>query len=459
MLNFVNRSITALAELFLNTVSLLWQLLAQVVIPSELDQPTRKRLLGLPYGQTATVRDWCLKVVELTLGNPQKKIAGKTMEEIGLELGISRQWVSNYIELAIKYNLADVDPNNPKKIKVHEKTQQEIFQEYSEQYPILKDQLVIEWDRNMAFRKNGKPIVARTQHIRSLQRFCNFHRVKPVQLIQDRNTTGTLLETYLEKLRDGTIKRQIRSNTKNSPEQAFGSIKSAVRHFCSYHGISLPKGLGGIWDARVLGHGQYADVRLSDQQFEMLDKILLEQYGLDSNIYRLVWTGIESGSRAKALMTMKLDWTESTDDGLTTFYMTAYESKTKHIKEGKWTKYITRPHLQESLKLLKARGTTDYLYENISETEMYNNLRTELKKIYKAIGLTNPYFYEHPTHSLRHISAQHWLVKTNYDYALVCIICGWHTEAELKASYGEMPPSVIAAKVKAAVSSMHGVAA
>lgn len=424
-------------------------------ITTELDQPTRNYLLGKP----ATVRDWCLKVVELTVGNPQKRIVGKNLTEIGTMLGISRQWVANYIKLALKHKLADVDPENPEKIKVYEKTQQEIFQEYSEQFPIMQDPLVIEWDRNMAFRKKGKPIEARAQHIRNLQKFCNFFKVKPVQLIQDRNTTGSYLETYLEKLRDGTIPRRIR-NDKSSPEQAFKAVKDAVRHFCSYHGISLPKGLGGIWDARVLGHGQYADIRLSDQQLIQLDKLMLEWYGMDSNIYRLVWAGIESGARKEALLSMKLDWTESVDeDGSVTFYLTAYESKTKHIKDGKWTKYITRKNTQESLRLLKARNSTDVLYENETKPKMYKILVRELKKLYKALGLTNQYFYDHAVHALRHISAHYWLAHTNYDYEYVCIVCGWHTNAELKASYGEMPPEIITAKMKQYRKAMIGAVA
>ncbi len=52
-------------------------------------------------------------------------------------------------------------------------------------------------------------------------------------------------------------------------------------------------------------------------------------------------------------------------------------------------------------------------------------------------------FLNHPTHALRHIGAQHWLAKKDFNYGLVSEIGGWHTIDELKKSYGMIPPEKI----------------
>jgi len=47
------------------------------------------------------------------------------------------------------------------------------------------------------------------------------------------------------------------------------------------------------------------------------------------------------------------------------------------------------------------------------------------------------------SHALRHIGAQYWLAKKDFNYGLVSEIGGWHTIDELKKSYGMIPPEKI----------------
>ena len=51
-------------------------------------------------------------------------------------------------------------------------------------------------------------------------------------------------------------------------------------------------------------------------------------------------------------------------------------------------------------------------------------------------NLSKDYYARKPFHSLRHIAAQVWLDKSDYDYGFVAELLGWTTIDELKTSYG-----------------------
>jgi len=55
---------------------------------------------------------------------------------------------------------------------------------------------------------------------------------------------------------------------------------------------------------KVPGHGKYADIRFTDEEFSKADSFIKEKWGLDSDIYRWFWIGVESCSRFNALYTM-----------------------------------------------------------------------------------------------------------------------------------------------------------
>jgi len=42
----------------------------------------------------------------------------------------------------------------------------------------------------------------------------------------------------------------------------------------------------------------------------------------------------------------------------------------------------------------------------------------EIALVFQNIGKTNQYFLKHPTHALRHIGAQYWLAKKDFNYGL-----------------------------------------
>ncbi len=142
---------------------------------------------------------------------------------------------------------------------------------------------------------------------------------------------------------------------------------------------------------------------------------------------------------------MPLEYTKHTNPktGKITFIMTAIESKTEHIRGGKWYKYITRNDTQKSLELLKKRGATRMFESALSKVKFKEKITQQLREIYYFIGRHQSYLGAHPTHALRHIGAHYWLAKTGYNFGLIAEIGGWNTMDELKKSYGQIPPEKI----------------
>ena len=174
----------------------------------------------------------------------------------------------------------------------------------------------------------------------------------------------------------------------------------------------------------------------------MADDYIKKTWGLDSDIYRWFWIGIESCARFNALYNMNLDFTKHVGSSKTTYIMTVFESKTSHIRGGKWIKYITREDTQKSIDLIKSRCTSR-IYESILPKYKFHILiSNQLKQIYSFLG-KSLYFQKRPNHALRHIGAHYWLSKTDYNFGLIAEIGGWNTIDELKKSYGQIPPEKI----------------
>ena len=217
-----------------------------------------------------------------------------------------------------------------------------------------------------------------------------------------------------------------------------------VRDFCALYDITWRKGVRGIMSQKVSNHGKYPDIRFTAEEFEAADKFIKERWGLDSDVYRWFWIGVESCARFNALYHMKNDWTKiKRKSGGVVFLMSVIETKTEDIRGGKWTKYITRPDTQKSLELLKERNCDRIFESKLAETPFKRGITQNISEIYAHLGKTEPYFSNHPSHALRHLGAHYWLAKTDYNYGIIAEVGGWHTIDELKKSYGQIPPEKI----------------
>jgi predicted DNA-binding protein YlxM (UPF0122 family) len=391
------------------------------------------------YGKRSTEEKITKEIVRLLLG--QDEIL--SVQDVAIRLGFSRDHIYNYIQKAVRTGLLVYGPTG--RLAIPANLGPELgFRRFSKLHPITDDPLVAEWKQDLLTRKQGEALATWKTRIRSLESVCNNCQINPKDLLVSQKTTEKILRNYAQMYLEGRIKR--RFNGKKLSEDIKNVIyckAQGVRDFCGYYDIIWKRGVGGVMSQAVPNHGMYADVRLTNLELEEADRFIKEKWGLDSNVYRWFWIGIESCCRFEALYSMKLDYVKFTGKtGKIVYIMTAYESKTKQIKKGKWIKYITRHDTQKSIDLLRSRNGTRIYEPRIAKSKFRKEINESLKEVYKHLG-KDGYFETHPTHVLRHIGAHYWLAKKNYSYGPVAVIGGWHTIDELQKSYGEMPPEKV----------------
>ncbi len=318
------------------------------------------------------------------------------------------------------------------------------FRKFNKLHQITSDPLVTEWIDDLLTRKSGAPLKVWKMRVSSLEAICNTCKILPQDLIVSQKKTEKIMRNFARIYQSGNVSQSSRGIKSSGFGTGVYTRVQAVRDFCAFYNIFWPRGVRGVMSQKVPGHGKYGDIRLTEKDLEDADNFIKEKWGLDSDVYRWFWVGIESCARYVALYNIPLDYTVSVSkSGKTTYIMIAKESKTEHIRGGKWFKYITRNDTQKSLDFLKNRGGQKIYESDISRHQFAENMCSNLRLVYKHIGKQTDYFQKHPTHALRHIGAHYWLSKTDYNYGLVAEIGGWNTMDELKRSYGQIPPEKI----------------
>lgn len=378
----------------------------------------------------------------------QRKIP-MTWNEITQKIGIGRRTVYRYRDVAIQLGMLKIGDNGREIVSEQTKQLQDyVFLEKNE---FANDLLIKEWIEDLRCRKNGMPIKSWKMMLSSLRFLCRKCRINPEQLIIDRKTTERIVKNFAEmyKTKEITIKSKRGIDFESSVKIAIYTKVLAVRSFCAFHGLSWSRGTSSIMSRRIVSHGKYAHIQFTSEELDIADLFIKKTWGLDSDIYRVFWVGVESCARKTALLNMKCDWIkqENKENNSVIFVMKATETKTNYIKNGQWLKYITRASTQKSLENHKSKDNIKIITKD-SRSKQENELRNQLRQIYKHVGKLEDYFYTNTFHALRHIGAHYWLEKTNYNYGIVAKIGGWHTIDELKNSYGEMSPEFVIEKIK-----------
>lgn len=405
------------------------------------------------YGANSTPEKVRAHIIELRLGNA----AGTppmSVTDISRTLGISRETIYQHMKVA-KQN-EEVKTKEDGKIEVNKHLEDSAkFMAFTEAHPITSDETVKSWiEAASTMGHTGQGVKAIKSHIQGIQKLCNELKIKPIQLTVDFRTSEKYAQTYYNGLVNGTIARKS-LRKKSSPLGAFYSVRMGLRHFMQYNtrnSIAIPRGYNGVLSGRIIGHGNYADVDMSDLEIAAVEGFIMEKWGMDSDIYRIFFCGIETCARKEALLGMTLDFTEDTDeDGDTTFFMKVVEKKTEHINEGKLDKYVQRERTQKSIRMARMAGM-DRLWDSRNQTkeQAYRKLLGQLREVYKHVGKQNHYFYEEPFHTLRHVGAHYHLRQTDYNYGYVAELGGWNVIDELKKSYGKMPPQMMMRLLKKA---------
>jgi hypothetical protein len=365
-----------------------------------------------------------------------------TVTETAKVLGVSRDTIYRYVKLM----------NGEKKILktkdrlvLPELPEDSRFKQFNKAHPITGDPLVTEWIDDLLTRKGGSPLKNWSRRICCLETVCNTCRIEPQDLIVSHRRTEKIMRTFAKFYTSGNSAQSKCGPKPTGLNSGVYTRVQAVRDFCMFYNLFWHKGVTGIMSQKVLGHGKYGDIRLTEDELYRADIFIKEKWGLDSDIYRWFWVGVESCARFEALYNMPLEYTKSVSakSGKTTYIMSVIETKTDQIRGGKWSKYISRKDTQASLDLLKSRNGARIHENDIPKYKFTENISSSLREIYKHLGKHSSYFQGHPTHALRHIGAHYWLSKTDYNYGLIAEIGGWNTMDELKKSYGQIPPEKI----------------
>lgn len=357
-------------------------------------------------------------------------------------LGVSRDTIYRYIK-KMKEDKKILKTKD--RLVLPKPPEDDNFKQFNKSHPITGDPLVTEWMDDLLTRKGGSPLKYWRRRICLLESVCNTCKILPQDLIVSHRRTEKIMRTFARFYTTGNAVFSKRGKKPTGLNFGIYTRVQAVKDFCMFYNLFWQKGVTGITSQKVLGHGKYSDIRLTEKELEDADIFIKKMWGLDSDIYIWFWVGIESCARFGALYSMPLEYTKlvSQKSSKTTYIMTAIETKTEHIRGGKWQKYISRIDTQKSLDLLKNRGGQRIHKNDIPRYKFTENISSCLKQIYSHLGKQTHYFQHHPTHALRHIGAYYWLSKTDYNYGLIAEIGGWNTMDELKKSYGQIPPERI----------------
>lgn len=304
------------------------------------------------------------------------------------------------------------------------------------------DPLILKWVEDMKARRNKPDTIQ--ERLRYLYRFIREVRKKPENIDKPDGAD------FLKKL-------EIEGQT----DSVLQGFSDAIRNFLMSKGVSLPKGMGEILGLpRPTPKGEYAHVTLTPPQIRKLR----EYFSSDPLVRLFVDCALQFGSRAEALATIPTDRITVTEDEIPTFKdgrettelikvirLQVFESKvgTKDVFLGEmgtwWKKIIPLDLYDEIMKLKRSehfifieKGETDS-ETRAKATSFLSSLRGKLKEAYRAIGVAEPYAFDHSVHILRHTFAQTWLRRLDYNYDAVAILGNWEGTQTLRSHYGAPP--------------------
>ena len=407
------------------------------------DEFARKRFLG----QKLTNREWAKKICDLSLGNQVTGSRPKNWSEITSELEVDRKFIYKLRDLALELKLLQLEDGVYKKAKIsklnyHPSANMSQFCEIPE---------IQKWVDYMATARYGEPLGTRANKLSTLKNLCDTLEIHPTSIISGETPLevyrngDTLIEEFVKLYDAGksTVKTRKKKADLNKLRYTYVQARNS---FSRCFGYQYPQKFSNTSAQSVKPfHALYSDVMLSPEQIKQAMQYLIDNYGIDSDIFRWVMFGMESCARKEAIRNCKINYDKVKFYEKEAYVLQVFESKTQHLKKGIYEKFITIPELQQSIDAVAKRGS--FLIEKRSDTDL-KKLYKEIKKLYKFLKLENKwltdvneagsgYCMKHPTHALRHFGCQLWLQRLGFSaIGLVAIMGGWHTIDEAKASYG-----------------------
>jgi len=417
------------------------------------DKNHRQRL----YGKPASVDEISREVARLLLGDTRRSLAPSNPTDICRTLSWnSRDTFYKYKEEAIQRGYLQLDQNG--QAIVPKKTADQIFRAFCVDNKLANTPLGSQWVENMKHRKGGKPIASWKSRLTNFSNWLNTLQINESAVLTDLPTTDKYAQNFLDLYETGKAKIQYRKDKNFGADADISKVAyvyaQAYRDFMNFHGLPYPKNYGGVSSQKVVGHGQYPDVKLTDDQLVKAQDWFIKNYSVDSDELRFWLMGVESCGRHSAVFPMTLDYEIApTPKGATgtCYIFKVFESKTVNSRgAGKWDKYVLNPVLQKSIDELKSRDVNRLNEENLTKKNLDMKIREAFLGVYKHLGVMtvhDSYFPLHWFHALRHVGAHMWLRKTGYNHSVVSEVGGWLTVQELVDSYGKIPHDMMLQKI------------
>ena len=379
-------------------------------------------------------------VANYLLGDPSKNIEPLGISHImRLKNFKTRQSVYNYMNLAVKLNYISLD--DQKKPILPKITPQGKFQKFTKNHKLSHNQIISEWYKG----KLDSGITLANPMLNLIELLMNNCGITPEEFIFEGKRDKKKIEQWRTELVEKYMKRDCITNIKLKYGGKDGfklRLNYAIASLCGDHGITWARSKNSPMSRKIVNYSQYSDIRLTPEEFEKADVWLKDNYGLDSDLFRWFWIGVQSCGRFGALFSCPLEFSFESNDLIV---LKMYESKTKQLNNGIWKKYIKRTETIESLRLLKARNPkTNRIYENkdgLPDFALKLYFIEHMRKLFTHLGKSEEsYFMRKPNHALRHIGAHFLLRMGNYtNHSIVKKLGGWHTTDELERSYGDLP--------------------
>ena len=188
--------------------------------------------------------------------------------------------------------------------------------------------------------------------------------------------------------------------------------------------------LAGL-DAKHYGIGKWRNVKMSAEQ-----RNCLRNYLNDNNARESLFVfefGLDTCSRASEIAAVKFSDFVRLPNGLIVVNI----GTTKTEKAGQ--SFVTGYVRDQTYKLAEKIKDGDALVKNIQAVSAI--LREAY--IHCGIAATSAYFEMHPLHALRHVGAQRYLEKTNWNRAAVAKLGHWLAEKTLEDHYGGIPDDIV----------------
>lgn len=388
------------------------------------------------------------KLAMLFLGDPDNGIEPKRPTDIQRILGFkSDKTYKDRKKLAIELGLLKKD--NFGKVVKPDLTPLDKFKTFRDQDALKKNPLMEKWWKKKSRKNNNKGTKQQFTMLRNLIAFFNTVKITPEMLVAQKSTDYVVKQRdlFMDAYHEKTDWRLTDSKHGDYESKKY-NLNQALNSFCNMNGIVWERGSEEM-SRKVVGHGKYKFVRFTKEEFKQADKYLIEKFGIDSDEYRWFWIGVETCSRAGALMVMKLDYEEVffKDGSTKSLHMKTFESKLEHSKAGGDVEiFVRRKNTIASIKALRKRGC-HLIYENkqgLSRGKLMKYFTVTMTDLYLFLGKdTKDFFFIRPNHTLRHLGAQYWLLKSDFkDFTIVAKIGHWGTVKEMIDSYGDTPPDV-----------------